>query len=227
MKNPFKYFSRGEIILWLSSVTLILTSFLVFGKDGYLSLIASLLGVTSLIFIARGNPIGQVLIIIFCILYGIISYGYSYYGEMATYLFMSAPMACLSLLSWLRNPYEKGHSEVKVNKLKSGELLLLVPLSLAVTVVFYFVLKHFGTANLIPSTFSVLTSFIAVYLTFRRSPYYALAYTVNDVVLIILWTMAAFTDSSYVSVVACFVAFLANDVHGFISWQRMQKRQHC
>ena len=227
MKNTFKYFSRGELILWLSSVALIIISFLIFDREGYLSVIASLVGVTSLIFIAKGNPIGQVLIIIFAILYGIISCSYAYYGEMATYLFMSAPMACMSLVSWIRNPYEKGRSEVKVNRVKPKELLFIIPLALTVTVIFYFVLKYFGTANLIPSTFSVLTSFVAVYLTFRRSPYYALAYTANDVVLIILWTMAALNDSSYISVVACFVAFLANDVHGFISWQRMQKRQGC
>lgn len=78
---------------------------------------------------------------------------------------------------------------------------------------------------MIPSTVSVTTSFIAVYLTFRRSPYFALAYGANDIVLIILWVMATAKDRSYLSVVVCFVMFLINDLYGFINWRRMQKRQ--
>ena len=69
------------------------------------------------------------------------------------------------------------------------------------------------------------TSFLAVYLTFRRSPYFALAYASNDVVLIILWTLAAMADVTYLSVLICFVMFLVNDLYGFVNWKRMQKRQ--
>ena len=65
----------------------------------------------------------------------------------------------------------------------------------------------------------------AVYLTFRRSPYFALAYAANDIVLIVLWILASISDIRYVSVVVCFVAFLFNDVYSFIRWQRMKKRQ--
>ena len=93
------------------------------------------------------------------------------------------------------------------------------------TVAFYFILKAFNTANLIMSTLSVSTSFFAVCLTFRRSVFFPLAYAVNDVVLIIMWIMAAITDISYVSVIVCFIVFLINDMNGFFSWLRMQKRQ--
>lgn len=94
-----------------------------------------------------------------------------------------------------------------------------------VTAIFYCILAHFHTANLLPSTVSVTTSFLAVYLTYHRSPYYALAYAANDVVLIVLWVLASMEDSRYLSVVVCFAAFLVNDIYGFICWQRMQRRQ--
>ena len=86
-------------------------------------------------------------------------------------------------------------------------------------------MRFFHTANLLPSTLSVTTSFVAVYLTFRRSPYYALAYAANDVVLIVLWVMAALSEVRYLSVVVCFAAFLVNDLYGFLSWRKMGKRQ--
>ena len=225
MKRLFTYFSRLEITLWISSVTLILISFIAFDRSNHLTLIASLIGVTSLIFSAKGNPIGQMLMIIFSLLYGIISYTFAYYGEMITYLGMTMPMAVFALISWLRNPYKGNRAEVKVNSIGRCEQILMWLTSAAVTLLFYFILEHFGTANIIPSTLSVTTSFIAVYLTFRRSPYFALAYATNDIVLIILWILASISDIRYVSVVVCFIAFLFNDIYGFISWQRMKKRQ--
>lgn len=221
-----KYFSKFEIGLWCSSVALILISFFIFDKSGYLTLAASLIGVTSLIFAAKGNPLSQALMIIFSILYGIISYTFDYYGEMITYLGMTGPMAAFALISWLKNPYKGKKSEVKVNKISIKETVFMLILTAAVTVIFYFILGYFGTANIIPSTISVTTSFIAVYLTFRRSAYYALAYAANDIILIILWILAALTDISYISVIICFVVFLVNDLYGFISWKRMSARQN-
>ncbi len=221
-----RYFSKAEIILWSSSVLLILLSFFLFDKSNYLTLVASLIGATSLIFNAKGNPVGQVLMVIFSILYGIISCSFNYYGEMITYLGMTAPMAVCALISWLKNPYKGNKAEVEVNSISKKETVFMLILSAAVTLIFYFILKFFGTANLLPSTLSVTTSFIAVYLTFRRSAWYAVAYVANDVILIILWILAAMTDISYVSVIICFATFLVNDLYGFINWKRMSARQN-
>ena len=225
LKLIISYFTGFEIGLWVFSVLLIILTFFAFSQESCLTLIASLVGVTSLIFCAKGNPVGQVLMIVFGSIYGVISYGFSYYGEMITYLGMTVPMAVVALVSWLRNPYKGKKSQVEVNRLPKKEISLMLMLTLAVTVLFYFILSYFNTSNLLPGTVSVTTSFIAVYLTFRRSPYFALAYAFNDIVLIILWILASMKDISYVSVVVCFAVFLINDLYGFISWLKMEKRQ--
>ena len=225
MKKFKNYFSKTEILLWFSSVAVILVSFLSFDRTNYMTLCASLIGVTSLIFNAKGNPFGQLLMVLFSLLYGIISYSFSYYGEMITYLGMTMPMAIFALISWLKNPYNGNKAEVKVNSIGIKENILMWFITIIITIFFYFILKYFHTSNIVPSTISVTTSFLAVYLTFRRSPYFALAYAANDIVLIILWILASAMDIRYVSVVVCFIAFWVNDLYGFISWQRMKKRQ--
>ena len=106
---------------------------------------------------------------------------------MMTYLGMSLPMAVIALVAWVRNPFEGKKQEVKVNRIRGREYLLLAFLAIAVTVIFYFILKVTHTANLLVSTFSITTSFIAAYLMARRSPFFALAYATNDLVLIVLW----------------------------------------
>ncbi len=225
IKNPFSLLTRFELILWICSLFVVTLSFLLSPEPDLLSLFASLIGVTSLIFIARGMAFGQFLIIIFAVLYGIVSIRFSYWGEMITYLFMSAPAALFSLIAWLKNPYGKG-DEVKVRApLTWRAWLLLSLLTIAVTVAFYFILSALETANLVFSVISVTTSFFAAGLTFLRIPYYALAYAANDIVLIILWILATIESFAYLPMIFCFVMFLINDIYGFISWRRMEKRQ--
>ncbi len=228
MKKTFSkinYFTKEEYCLWGLSILFIVLSFAIFDRNNYLTLIASIIGATSLIFNAKGNPFGQFLMIIFSLLYTMISYSFAYYGEMITYMGMTAPMALFALIAWLRNPYKGKKSEVAVNSISKKETIFMIVLTIAITIIFYFILTAFNTANMIPSTISVTTSFLAVYLTFRRSPYFALGYAANDIVLIVLWAMATIENISYLSVVVCFIAFLVNDIYGYISWRKMQIRQ--
>ena len=190
-----------------------------------MTLIASIIGTTALIFGAKGNPAGPFLMIIFSLIYCYISYTFSYYGEMLTYVGMSMPMAIISFIAWLRNPFKGKKSEVKINSITKIEVLIMLLLSVVVTVVFYYVLAYFNTANLVPSTLSVTTSFAAVYLTFRRSPYFSLVYAANDLVLIVLWLLAAKVDSSYLSVIICFVVFFVNDIYAFYNWCKIKRLQ--
>ena len=227
--KKLKYFcdlTRFEFCLWFSSVAVIVLSFFLSGGRDFLTMIASLIGVTALIFVAKGYVLGQVLTVAFAVFYGIVSYYFRYYGEVITYLGMTTPSAVAAVISWLRHPHE-GTKEVKVNQLSAGLWVLLVLLTTGVTTAFYFILTAIGNANIIFSTISVATSFIACYLTFFRSPYYALGYAANDVVLIVLWILAAIENISYLPMVACFVMFLINDLYGFYNWQKMKKAQNA
>ena len=223
-ENPFSILTFFEKCLWGSSLIVVVVSCLFSGEDGLLSGIASAIGVTALIFLARGRVLGQVLVVVFSVFYGIMSFYFKYYGEMITYIGMTAPIALFSIFAWLKNPY-KNSGEVKVASLSKMQILVCIFGAIISTAAFYFILGALGNANLVWSTISITTSFVAAYLSLCRSPYYAVGYAINDIVLIILWIMAAMTDISCLPMVFCFVMFLLNDVYGFISWRRMKKRQ--
>ena len=223
MRNPFKSLNKFEWGLYILSLTLVILSYALSGS-GFLSFIASLIGVTALIFVAKGDVFGQVMTVVFALFYAYISLRFRYYGEMITYVGMTAPMAVMAVISWVRNPYEGTH-EVKVARLRAAHFVWVAVLTAIVTAVFYFILAALETPNLFFSTLSVTTSFAASALTFLRSPFYALAYASNDVVLIVLWVLASITDISYLPMIICFAAFLINDIYGFINWTKMKNRQ--
>ncbi len=221
--NYFKDLSRFEWGLWISSIAVVSASFII-SKEGVLNLTASLIGVTALIFVSKGYLLGQILTVVFSVFYGFISYHFHYYGEMITYMCMTMPVALAAVVSWAKNPY-KNTAEVKVKRLSKRQIAFVFFLSAAVTVAFYFILRALGTVNLIFSTISVTTSMIASTFTVLRSPYYAIAYSANDIILIILWILAAAENISYLPMIFCFVMFLINDMYGFFNWRRIEKRQ--
>lgn len=220
----FSILTPFEWGLWLVSSAMVVVSHLLSPDGNVLSLIASLIGAAALIFVAKGNIYGQLLTVVFAVFYGIISFHFRYYGEMITYLCMSAPMALMAVVSWIKHPY-RDTDEVEVSALSRRKIIALVVATVATTTVFYFILGALDTASLLISTLSVTTSFLAAALTYLRSPYYALAYAANDIVLIVLWVIAAAKAPSYFSMVMCFVMFLLNDIYGFVNWKRMKKRQ--
>lgn len=223
--NPFKHLRRREWALWLLSLLTVLLSNILCGKMDPVNLAATGLGVTALIFIARGDVWGQILTVIFSILYAVVSFRFRYWGEMITYLGMTLPIAAMSIVTWLKHPYEQGKNEVKIARMNTGSMLFMWLMTFSVTAVFYFILRAFDTPNLLPSTLSVTTSFLACYLLMMRNSHYALAYAANDVVLMILWVLATVSDLSYLPMVVNFSMFLINDLYGFISWKKREKKQ--
>ena len=225
IKLSLKSFSKFEISLWCASVLAVTLSFVLTDDKNYLTLISSLVGVTALIFVAKGLAFGHLLCLIFAIVYGIVSLKLRYYSEVITYLGMSAPAALFSLISWVRNPY-KNSDVVSVSSLTKKKFILSLAFTAALTFAFYFILKAINTSELIVSTVSIATSCLASVFSYLRSPYYALAYAANDLALIVLWAIALLTSMAYLPMVVCFLAFLANDTYGFFNWRTIRKNQN-
>ena len=222
MENPIKSLTKKEWILWIASLFMVVLSNVLSEKTDILTLAAACIGITALIFAAKGNVWAQILMIVFCILYGIISFRFRYWGEMITYLGMSLPMAVWSAFTWIKNPSENG-KEVAIQKLTKKHIFGLVFFGIIVTALFYFVLKMLNTPNILFSTISITTSFLAASFTMLRSSYYAVGYASNDIVLVILWLLASVENPVYIPVAVNFAIFLFNDLYVFISWKKREK----
>ena len=222
LSNPLKTLTKKEWLLWLASLAAVIISNLATNDLDLLTLMSALLGVTSLIFAAKGNVWAQFLMIVFCILYGIISFRFHYWGEMITYLGMTLPMAAWSAITWLRNPSEENENEVAIQTLNKKHIIGLIISTIIVTGIFYYILMWLDTPNIMFSTLSIVTSFIAASLTMLRSSYYAVGYAANDIVLIVLWVLASLENPAYIPVVVNFAIFLLNDMYGFVSWKKRE-----
>lgn len=225
MSNPIKGLTKKEWVLWIVSLLIVTASNLMTEQVEPLTLAAADIGITALIFAAKGNVWAQILMIVFCLLYGLISFQVRYWGEMITYLGMTLPMAVWSTITWLKNPSETNGNEVAIQQLNRRHIFGLLFFSVLVTGGFCYILWILKTPNLLFSTISITTSFLAAALTMLRSSYYAVGYAANDLVLIVLWTLAAMENPAYIPVIVNFVIFFFNDMYGFISWRRREAVQ--
>ena len=225
IKNLFKGFERKEWILYGLSLLVVVGSNFFSNNIDFINILASILGVTTLIFIAKGRVFGQVLAVLFGVLYSISALRLKYYSEIITYLGMSVPIAIFSIITWLKNPSGNNDGAVKIRKFSIREFLFLLLLTSIVTLTFYFVLKALNTPSLLVATISISTSFAASYLLLRRISCYAIAYVLNDVVLIVLWSIASLENLENLTMVACFTMFLLNDLYAFVRWKLREKQQ--
>ena len=103
MRNPIKSLTKKEWCLWLGSLFIVIVSNVLADKFDLITMVAACVGITSLVFAAKGNVWSQILMVLFSILYGIISWRFHYWGEMITYLGMTMPMAIWSTIKCIKN----------------------------------------------------------------------------------------------------------------------------
>ena len=205
----------------MGSLAIVILSNLLSTDIDVLTLVSACVGITSLIFAAKGNVWAQILMVVFSLLYGLISWQFRYWGEMITYIGMTMPMAVWSTITWIKNPSESGQ-EVAIQKLTRKHMAGIAAAGVIVTAVFYMILKALDTPNILFSTISITTSFLAASLTMLRSSYYALGYASNDIILIVMWVLASIENPAYIPVVVNFIIFFFNDMYGFVSWKRRE-----
>ena len=202
----------------------IIIAFLIPDEKEYLNLITSLVGVTCVFFIAKGKIFGQIVGIIYAIVYGLISYFHNLYGEVFLAFVFYAPLAIIGVIEWAKNQYQDTNV-VTITKMSKKDYILASTITIVMTTIAFFVLRALNTQSLIVSTISIATSTMAGYFSIKRSPLYAICYFLNDSVLIIMWSIEANLSISSLPMVISFITFVINDLYGFINWLRLRKKQ--
>lgn len=226
MKKILGSWTIFEKLFLIFSVIAITLCF-AFGVDkNVFAYIVSIVGVVSVLLVAKGLAIAPIINVVYSVLYSILSILQCYYGEAIIYLGLMIPISVISIISWLKNRSKEQKEVVSVNNIKGIEYLYLSIITVVATIGFYFLLKALNTNELIVSTLSLVSSAVASYLMLRRCSYYAIGFIINDIILIILWIFAVISSGiGYLPSVISFCVFLINDIYGFIHWKIEEKKQ--
>lgn len=226
MKKFLKDWKWQELLLLTISALTITIIFILSKDKNIISYIVSILGITSVMMCSKGLFYAPVIDFVYYILYIIMSFQQKYYGEVFIFIFIMIPLSVSTLVVWFKNK-NKDSSTVKINKISKREWIILFIVCLIIPLVFYYVLKILNTSQLIVSTLSIVTSVFASYLLLRRSSYYAIGYILNDIVLIILWSLTFNNGNlSNLPLVISLCVYLINDFYGLFRWKKQEKEQN-
>ena len=224
LKKLFADWNKLEIFLLIFGVTAVTVAFFLGEERDLLSLFTSCFGVVGVLFVAKGLIAGQWLCIVFVSLYACMSFRSQYYGELILVLCFTLPSNVAAIVTWLKHP-SKDARKVEVNTISKAEWAWLALAVVVCTVGAYFLLKALNTAEVVVSTISFITSIFAAYLLIRRSEYYAVFYILNDIILIVLWSLALFKGAGVLPSIISYCAFLCNDLYGFFDWRKRSRQQ--
>lgn len=213
-----------EKILLFGSIIVISSVGLVFKSD-LLTTSCSLLCIITVLLIAKGKNIGQVLGVLVTIMYSVVAYKNKYYGEVLINLLLMLPLYIIGIITWINHKDEKTNF-VEINSIQKKEWIIVAIVFLGIFMGIYTLLKFFNTNELIVSTISVLVSLFAAYLQMRRSRYSFSFYLINDIVLMFLWGIPVIHGNYTLFPILLnpMVNFI-NDMYGSYNWKRTEKIQ--
>ena len=219
----FKSWTKFEkIFLILGTVSaLILTPLF---KGTIIDLGYTLLYFWTALLLAKGKYACYIIGIISTFFYAYVSYTNNYYGEVIISMWCTLPLMIVGLINWLK--HQDNTNTVVIKDITKQELIIVLISQAILFTGYYYLLKIFNTNNVLVSTFSIVASLIATYLTARRSENGFIGFIINDIILIILWSIPVFTGNlAIIPVVLCPVLLLINDIYGVWNWKKIKTEQ--
>ena len=193
-------------------------------KGTWIDLGYTLLYFWTALLLAKGKYSCYIIGIISTFFYAFVSYSNSYYGEVIIAMCCTLPLMIAGLINWLK--HQDNTNTVIIKEITKKELILVLLSQAIMFVGYYFLLKSFNTNNLLVSTFSVVASIIATYLTARRSEYGFAGFIINDLILITLWSIPVINGNlNIIPVLLCPLLLLINDIYGVYNWKRIKVEQ--
>ena len=211
-----------KIFLLLGTISAFVLTFLF--KGTWVDLGYTLLYFWTALLLAKGKYACYIIGIISTFFYAYVSYSNSYYGEVIIAMCCTLPLMVIGLINWLK--HQDNTNTVIIKEITKKELIIVLLSQAVMFAGYYYLLKVFNTNNLLVSTFSIVASIIATYLTARRSEYGFIGFIINDLILITLWSIPVINGvSNLIPVLLCPVLLLINDIYGVYNWRRIKNKQ--
>lgn len=219
----FKNWTTFEkIFLILGTIIAFVLTFIF--KGTWIDLGYTLLYFWTALLLAKGKYSCYIIGIISTFFYAFVSYSNSYYGEVIIAMCCTLPLMVIGLVNWLK--HQDSTNTVIIKEITKKELIIVLISQVVLFYGYYSLLKFFNTNNLIVSTFSVIASVIATYLTARRSEHGFVGFIINDIILIVLWSIPVINgNTNIIPVLLCPTLLLINDIYGVYNWKRIKNKQ--
>jgi len=211
-----------KVFLLLGTIVAIILTFVFKGTE--IDLGYTLLYFWTALLLAKGKYACYIIGIISTFFYAYVSYTNNYFGEVIISMCCTLPLMIVGLVNWLK--HQDDTNTVVIKDITKKEIIIVLLSQTILFLGYYYLLKLFNTTNVLVSTFSIVASLIATYLTARRSEYGFIGFIINDLILILLWGIPVLKGNlAIIPIVLCPILLLINDIYGVHNWKKIKSEQ--
>lgn len=222
IKREFTGWKRWQIF-WMIFANLTILGVSIYLGDTPLSIAASLTGVICVILCGMGKVSNYFFGTINVVLYAVAAWKAKYYGDVMLNLLYYFPTNIVGWIAWTKH-MDKEKNEVYKKRMTAKQDVLLGIISVIGVLGYSYLLKLLGGNLPIIDSMSTVFSVIAQILMIKRFMEQWVIWIIVDVVSVIMWAVAFFTEGQSVAVLMMWSVYLANAVIMFVKWLRESKQ---
>ncbi len=212
------HWSRRELFWLIFAATSVTVISLLLG-DSALGIISSLSGIICVVMTAKGKLAAYYFGIVNCILYSIIAYGQTLYGETLLNLFYYLPLQFIGFRVWSKN-MEAEQSVVRPIRMSMRQRLYILLGIVLCTAALGWVLEYFGDSLPYVDSFTTVASVLAMTLSaYRYSEQWPLWICIN-LFSIYMWANRYFTNEENIATLLMWNVYLINSIYGLRKWTK-------
>lgn len=225
INNELKGWKKLEL-LWMIAACMIIAGLSVYWGDSVMGIISAVTGVACVVCTGKGKLSAYIFGLVNCVLYAIIAYQATLYGETMLNVLYYIPMQFVGFFVWSKHMNEET-SEVAKRKMKPLGLLLMVGSIALSTYLYGLFLKHLGDAMPFVDAFTTVSSVAAMIISVRMYAEQWWIWVAVDVFSVYMWWCDFRSGSDNMATLLMWVVYLGNAIIMLIKWEKEARRNHA
>lgn len=221
-----KKFIREELsgwrkleVTWLLVACAVIVGLSVYWQDTLMGIISSTTGVACVVCTGKGKLSAYIFGLVNSILYAIIAFQATLYGETMLNALYYVPMQFVGFYIWSKNMNSETH-EVKKRHMKNSGRVLMVLAIAATTLAYGFLLKYWGDAMPFVDSFTTVSSVVAMIVSVRMFAEQWWIWIAVDVFTVYMWACNFAAGNDNIATLLMWIVYLGNAIIMCIRWER-------
>lgn len=221
IKNELTGWKKLEVF-WLVLACGVITGLSVYWGDTLMGIISSTTGVACVVCTGKGKLSAYIFGLINSILYAIIAYKATLYGETMLNALYYVPMQFVGFYIWNKNMNSETHEVAKRHMKNSGRMILLLSILMA-TYFYGLVLRYLGDAMPFVDSFTTVSSVVAMIVSVKMFSEQWWIWVAVDIFSVYMWWCDFQSGSDNMATLLMWVVYLGNAIIMLVRWEREAK----
>lgn len=218
LKRELTGWKKAEAI-WLFVACVVITGLSIYWGDSLMGIISSVTGVACVVCTGKGKLSAYVFGLVNSVLYAIISFRATLYGETMLNALYYVPMQFVGLYVWSKHMDQQTGEVVKKRMKPIGLLLMSAAVALA-TILYGLLLKQLGDAMPFVDSFTTVCSVAAMIISVRMYAEQWIVWVAVDIFSVYMWWCDFRSGSDNMATLLMWVVYLGNAVIMLIKWEK-------